>query len=325
MVMINKSSKLHWSYVISLIRFSYYYYVFFTFIYLVKSQSGKRWKQWQWDIVEHEPASEDEAVPVYHFPMLNDHTRNKAYYDALKVTIVPRESLVLDLGAGFMFLSMVSASFEAQVVAIERNERIAKIGLEIIAYNNLSDHITVIQEESFDIEIDGSLLTKTPDILVSETFDSWIIGEGFLSSLLDLRARKVISDETIVIPSSGLLYIQLVETYFSFPQSATISGFDFEILRPYKTFNHMTLKDFNVRKNLSNVVEAFSFNLQSYRHCEIVESVTFPYPNGILDYRVLFLPITKDGTVHGATFWFDLNLDPAGTITLRYTYDIPSH
>lgn len=256
--------------------------------------------------------------------MLNDNIRNKAYYDALKLTIIPHESLVLDLGAGFMFLSMVSASFDAKVVAIERNEHLAKLGMEIIAYNNLTDHITVVVEESFDVEIDGLMFPRIPDILVSETLDAWIIGEGFLSTLMDLRSRSIISDKTIVIPSSGLLYMQLVETYFSFPQSATvIGGFDFEILRPYKSFTHMDIRNFNIKKNLSDVVETFSFNFNSYRNSQSLESVTYPYPNGILDYKVLFLPITGDGSVHGAIFWFDLNLDPAGTIKLRYTSFTP--
>jgi predicted RNA methylase len=166
--------------------------------------------------------------------MINDITRNKAFYNALQHAILPGESIVMDLGAGFMLLSMMSARLEANLtIAIERNKYITDIGKELIHLNNVSENINVIQAESFYVEIDGDTIPRAPDILVSETLDQSIIGEGFLSSLADLRVRKVITDDTIIIPSRGDVFMQLVETPYSLNKTADIEGFNFEILRRY--------------------------------------------------------------------------------------------
>ena len=128
--------------------------------------------------------------------MINDIERNEAYFNALKQVIVPNESLVVDLGAGLMLLSMISKRLGAKaVIAIERNKDIVHIAKEILALNNMT--IRIIEEESFFVDIDRQQIPRQPDILVSETLDGWIIGEGFLSSLNDFRSRQVLLASSI--------------------------------------------------------------------------------------------------------------------------------
>jgi len=206
-------------------------------IILNKKEYSYRWRQWSY--TDNELPSEFEAFPTYHFPMVNDETRNAAYYAALR-KLVTHESVVVDLGAGSMLLTMMAKKLGAkQVFAIERRDQLVEIGKEILEYNYFwePEGITIIHAESFDVELED--LGMQPDILVSETIDGWIIGEGFISSLIDLRNRGIIAENTSVIPNGGELFMQLVETVYSFKSHGLVSGFSYEPMRKVKPFTTM--------------------------------------------------------------------------------------
>ena len=181
----------------------------------------------------------DAPVPQYHVPMLNDEVRNEAFYQALKKVITP-DSIVVDVGSGSGLLSCMAAQLGAKkVFAIEQREELCAILPEIVAANNFEDIIELICKSSSDVYpedllYDGPFGEEHPTILVSETLDSYIIGEGFLSMLYDWKFRGVVKEDIQIIPHHGRLHMQLQQTNYLLNESLTVHGFDFSPLDKYR-------------------------------------------------------------------------------------------
>lgn len=79
-------------------------------------------------------------IDDYHFPMVADEVRNGLFYAALKQTVVPGVSKVLDVGAGTMLLSMMAADLgAASVLGVEANPVMGGIAAEVLSLNNYTD------------------------------------------------------------------------------------------------------------------------------------------------------------------------------------------
>lgn len=248
--------------------------------------------------------------------------------------------VVIDLGAGMGLLSLAAAELGADlVIGIERNGVLANIFRDLVEHNGFEDRIEVIEKESFYFNPEEDLMQfrntnyvnniltnevntniyETPDILVAEVLDGWIIGEGFLSSLMDLKQREVISKHTKIIPSSAQLYMQLVESSFSLPENSKLVGnVDFEPVRKYKPVFDSVLKRFDIVSNLSDPINVFNFDFQNYEpnRFQQLNSFRSPYLDGLFDHVKLSVPIKNTGMLHGAVFWFDLDMNGDGLIKL---------
>ena len=168
-------------------------------------------------------------MPTYHVPMLNDETRNEAYYQALKKVITP-ESIVVDVGSGSGLLSLMAAQLGAKkVFSIEQRVELCAIFPEIVAANNFEGIIELICKSSYAIHTNDLLYygpygEEHPTILVSEALDSYIIGEGFLSVLYDWKFRSVIRENIQIIPHHGRLHTQLQQTNYLLNENLTVHG-----------------------------------------------------------------------------------------------------
>ncbi len=232
----------------------------------------------------------------------------QAFYDGLKAAIVPGVSHVLDLGAGTCLLSMFAAKLGARrVTAVERHPQLAELCKQLLQENDVDHVVHVINLKSTEMSLGRDGYDEVADILVSETFDSWIIEEGFFPSLADLRSRRLIGDDTVIVPSAASLHLQLAETMFSFPAAPfSIMGLDYESVRrhrPVVSFVENSLEI--VTRNLSAPVNVFHFDFQK-------QKLLSEYFN----YAALSIPITESGVLHAGCFWFTMYLDADRSIVL---------
>ena len=292
------------------------------------------WKQWSHedqalhaelqDLAGVEPAEDSRnPFPIYHYRMLNDKIRNDAFYHTIKEEIERRKGAgkptkVLDIGAGLMLLSMIAAKEGADsVTAIERNAELVALGDKLIKKNGVFGKIFLIEDESFNVVAEDYPHLLPADILVSETLDSWVIGEGWLSSLNDAKARGLVAPDATIVPARGKVWMQLTETTLSMPTPAILSGgLDFELLRKKRPRVDMigNYKD-NVKATLSEPVSLFNFEFQNLQGSNFFSPLSWTMRgrvDGLFDHTVVKLPITNNGTLHAIVFWFDVDVDNAG-------------
>ncbi|CAN8070360.1 unnamed protein product [Agarophyton chilense] len=163
--------------------------------------------------------------------MLRDSARCRKYVAAI-TTALQHHNLarVLDIGTGTGLLAKIAAkNGAAHVDAIEMFGTLAQLAREIIAENNLSSKITVHESCSNDMGVksnstspscnlddqtesslspteDQRLMIPTrADILVTEIFDSALLGEGCLQSIKHAH-EHLLRQNAVVIPAKATVF-----------------------------------------------------------------------------------------------------------------------
>lgn len=151
--------------------------------------------------------------------MLHDTERNQKYYQALKKAIDKlharnQKAHVLDIGTGTALLSMMAVRCGADsVTACEAFLPMADCAERIIEHNSLRDTIHLIKKRSTDIRVgDGKDdMLQRANILVTEVFDTELIGEGAIQTF-NLAHEHLLEKDCIVVPDSATIYVQVIQS-----------------------------------------------------------------------------------------------------------------
>ncbi|KAJ8922336.1 hypothetical protein NQ315_004279 [Exocentrus adspersus] len=150
--------------------------------------------------------------------MLHDKERNEKYEQALvsaikKIHLSGRKANVLDIGTGTGLLSMMAVRSGADsVVACEAFKPMCECAIKIITQNGFQDRIKVILKRSTQLTVgEGGDLIEKCNILVTEVFDTELIGEGALSTFSHAH-KHLLEKDSIVVPASATIYAQVVES-----------------------------------------------------------------------------------------------------------------
>ncbi len=238
-------------------------------------------------------------VPEWHVPMMNEHRRNQAYFDALQNAITP-DSTVFEIGTGSGLLSMMAAKSGAkQVTTCEVVPLIAAVAQRIIEDNGFEKSIKVIAKKSGSIEV-GADMAEKADILVSEVFSSELLGEDVLPSIEDAKHR-LLKPEGRVIPALGHIAIALF-TGDDMRQNLMVDdtyGFNLQHFNSVVSKKRMVARsDLNVTL-LSDGINAFTFDFQNDRF--------FP-----AETKTINIPVTTSGRCYGIIQWMRLQMDETG-------------
>jgi hypothetical protein len=148
--------------------------------------------------------------------MLNDTARCEKYALAIEIVVkrvaaavTPAPVRALDVGAGTGLLAMIAARAGAQVDALEMFPPLAALAAEVVADNGLTDAVTVYPAKSTDMLLD--MPKDRYNILVTEIFDSALLGEGILPVLAH-ATESLLAPGAQVVPASAVVFAQLVES-----------------------------------------------------------------------------------------------------------------
>lgn len=241
-------------------------------------------------------------VPRWHFSMLNDAPRNDIFEAAIRAA-VNENTTVLDVGSGSGLLAMMAARAGAKMIyTCEMVQPIADIAKEIIAANGYADKIKVISKKS-DAVMLGEDIDAKVDVLITETVDSGLIGEGIIPIIIDAKERLLVEGGQI-IPCSATVYAALVEAeqVWGWNRVSDASGFDVSLFNRYATEGFFPIRlDRFPHKFLSQPCQVCSFNFSA----DELKPRSFNLP----------LQITQSGDCHAIAYWFDLDLDPSHVYT----------
>lgn len=242
-------------------------------------------------------------IPRWHFAMLNDSERNECFDRALRQAIGESRCSVLDVGSGTGLLAMMAARAGAEsVITCEAVRPIAAQARRIIAANHLDDRVEVIAKMSTDLVV-GRDMDERADLLVTETVDCGLLGEGIIPIVRHAR-EHLLRPRPVIIPARARIIFRLL-TSSSIQRNnyvSTAAGFDVSLFNDFSTKTY-----FPVRLNahhhdfLSAPIEAFDFDFES----------------GPLSPRTRRMAalVQQSGVVHGIAFWFELDLHGGLQIT----------
>ncbi|XP_013359370.1 PREDICTED: protein arginine N-methyltransferase 7 isoform X2 [Chinchilla lanigera] len=150
--------------------------------------------------------------------MLHDKDRNVKYYEGIRAAVRRvkdrgQKALVLDIGTGTGLLSMMAVTAGADFCyAIEVFKPMADAAVKIVEENGFSDKIKVINKHSTKVTVgpDGDMPCRA-NILVTELFDTELIGEGALPSY-EHAHRHLVQENCEAVPHRATVYAQLVES-----------------------------------------------------------------------------------------------------------------
>lgn len=113
----------------------------------------------------------------------------------------------MDIGCGTGLLSLYAANVACvkSIYAVEYCKIMSKISSEVFAENVRGAVVTLLTKHSMDLKVGEDLPTKV-SLVVSETLDSGVFGEGILDSLIHAK-NHLLEPDGIIVPWSVVIYV----------------------------------------------------------------------------------------------------------------------
>lgn len=243
-----------------------------------------------------------QIIPRWHFEMLNDEQRNAAFEQALRNAITS-DTIVLDIGSGTGLLAMMAARAGArQTFTCEMVPALAELARETVERNGLADRIVTLGKKSMSLVI-GKQMVRKANLLVTETVDCGLLGEGIVPSIAHAKANLLTEDAQIV-PCAATVYAMVVESprLRHLNSARTAAGFDVSLVNRYAVAHYFPVR-----------LGAFDYTPLT----DPFEVFHFDFANGAIvpDRKTITVRAKRDGVGHCIVFWFNMLLDSETSIS----------
>lgn len=230
--------------------------------------------------------------------MVTDARRVQPYADALRRAITP-DSVVIDLGAGPGFFSLLACHFGARkVYAVEPNQSVNLLH-RLAADNGYSGRIDILNDFSTNIA-----LPEQADVMISDLRGVLPIASGHIQAIIDAR-RRLLKPDAQLISKQDRLFTAVV----------SVPKFYESLGTPWLQPGY----DLNMSAGLDIVL-----NQHHTLHLKTKNIITAPAQWATLDYTTIEhahangtaqWTVDKKQVGHGVAVWFEANLDDTHTFT----------
>uniref|UniRef100_A0AAY4CCM1 Protein arginine N-methyltransferase n=1 Tax=Denticeps clupeoides TaxID=299321 RepID=A0AAY4CCM1_9TELE len=265
--------------------------------------------------------------------MLHDKDRNVKYYQGIRAAVRRVKArgekvVVLDIGTGTGLLSMMAVTAGADYCyALEVFKPMAEAASTIVKKNGFKDKIKIINKHSTEVTVGpgGDMQTKA-NVLITELFDTELIGEGALPSYEHAHIHLV-QKGCEAVPHRATVYAQLVqsEKLWSWAQLQPI-----EVSATHKLVPPPDVEGCAGAPSVCDVqlsqVSPGSFTPLGPLCTMFIVDFSQPVSSESKSYSRSFQIMTS-GRAQVVLSWWDIEMDPEGTIicTLApsWTYSDP--
>ena len=234
-------------------------------------------------------------IRPWHFRMMNDAARNRAYDAAIRRAVRP-DTHVLEIGTGSGLLALMAARAGARrVTTCEQVAAIAETATEIVRRNGYGERVTVVPKRSTRLTV-GVDLPDRADVLISEVLSDKLLGEHVLSSTAHAR-QHLLKPDAAIIPREIAAVVRLVGGGF-LQESASVGsveGFDLSLFNRFAPSSISISMESGLIESFSDDVEVFRFDLRRDDHRP--------------EERRLSIAARRRGTIAGVLQWLRLQLD----------------
>lgn len=243
----------------------------------------------------------------WHFRMLNDFHRNKAYHDAITFINCPFGTTALDIGSGSGILSLFASRNTKinHIFAVERSKTLSEISTAIFRLNRI-ENVSVLNMHSKQLSKStiSAISGRKCNLVITEIFDTALFGEHVLCTLIDLW-ENILPEKAQIIPYKADVYVTGIDCKNLYQNHKYIRNNRFlklpnlcvtqETNHPYDAFH---LSDFQY---LTNSAIGCSVNFGN-----IVELKNI-YSN-FDAFSTINLDVLVKGKINALAIWFDLHL-----------------
>ncbi|MET0578905.1 MAG: methyltransferase domain-containing protein, partial [Ilumatobacteraceae bacterium] len=233
-------------------------------------------------------------VPVWHFAMVNDVTRNEAIERSIASLDLAGRTVV-EIGAGTGLIALLFARHgAARVISCEVNPAMAEVAREVVAATPYADRITIVDGSSTEAVRQGAFPCH-PDVIFTETLDCGVVGEGFAAIARDIAT--IAGPRTVVMPRAVRQFATLVESerLAGLNRVTSACGFDLGALNRFATPTYVPVR-----------AELHGHRLLSAPRPVRTYDYVRPVPRTSAAVRA-----ARGGTVHGVLTWFSADFGAA--------------
>jgi len=277
-----------------------------------------------WKMVPPDYDYSQELARAAFADMLHDEERNQLYYAGLRAAVEQRRAAglpvhVLDIGTGTGLLSMMAATIGADsVTACEEFGPMADCAAQVIAENGFADKIKLVRKRSTELTVGpGKDLEQRANILVTEVFDTELIGEGAIGTYNHAN-QHLLTKDRLVVPGVARIYAQVVSSKkcstWSKPHTIQLSATQ-SLSPPPSTgggYSSLALHDLQLSQldqSMFTPITAPTVVFELDLSCQ-----AGPLPSH--DQCVLTIPALSAGPCDAVFMWWDCWADPAHTVLL---------
>jgi len=171
-----------------------------------------------WKVMPEDYDYNQELARAAFADMLHDSERNQLYRAGLKAAIRAKreageEVHVLDIGTGTGLLSMMAAVEGADsITACEEFLPMAACAEKVIRQNGFEGKIKLVRKRSTELLVGPGLdMEQRANILVTEVFDTELIGEGAIGTY-NHAAAHLLTEDRVVVPGVARVWAQAVSS-----------------------------------------------------------------------------------------------------------------